>query len=283
MKRTDMSANKILKGTIVSFAVMMALCGCGEGFELLLPYKKPVYAPYEDEDEEEEEEWEYEELDEDEDEEEEEDDEDYEDDYDDEDEDEDEDYESEPGDTPPPVFEPGVLTGNSYENKTLGIGLTMGDGWTFSTPDELAKINKLKEAATSETATAFLEKPEEYLDMDVISGGYGNEISITVINSMFIASGDMKQVAEDTNAALEEQLTKGGYENVTVSVEERQFLGEIVYANVAYCSYKGTQVREMQIHSQKNGYFYTISFMFFGDNDYEEVMGDFYSVEGESM
>ena len=283
MKKTVMSSDRFIRVTVVCGAVIMALCGCGEGFELLLPYKKPVYAPYEDEDEEEEE-WEYEELDEDEDEDEdeEEDEEDYEGDFDDEDTSGAEDYVPDPEDVPV-IFTPGVLTGNSYENKTLGIGLTMGDGWTFSTPDELAKINKLKEAATTETATAFLEKPEEYLDMDVISGGYGNEISITVVNSKFIASGDMRQVAEDTNAALEEQLSKGGYENVTVSVEERQFLGEIVYANVAYCSYKGTQVREMQIHSQKNGFFYTISFMFFGDNDYEEVMGGFYSVEGESM
>ena len=279
MMNGNLLKTRSVRTAAVCFALMFALCGCGDGFELLLPYKKPVYAPYEDEDEEEEEEWEFEELEEDD----EEDEEDYEGDFDDEEDYDEESAEAEPGEEPPPVFTPGVLSGNSYENSTLGIGLTMGDGWTFSTPDELAKINNLGEAATTETATAFLEKPEEYVDMDVISGGYGNEISVSVINSMFIASEDMRQVAEDTNAALEEQLTKGGYQDVTVSVEERQFLGEIVYANVAYCTYQGTQVREMQIHSQKNGYFYTITFMFFGDNDFEEVMGNFYSVEGESV
>ena len=68
MKKTHLSMRGSFRAAAVCGALIFALCGCGDGFELLLPYKKPVYAPYEDEDEEDEEEWEFEELDEDEDE-----------------------------------------------------------------------------------------------------------------------------------------------------------------------------------------------------------------------
>ena len=187
-----------------------------------------------------------------------------------------------PEEEQPRVFMPGIVDGLTYENKTLGFGVTLEDGWTYATEAELAKTNKLKGQATSETVTAYLEEPVEYVDMDVISGGLANEISVSVINGMFIATDDMKQVAEDTSAAIEEQLTSGGYEDVAVSVEEREFLGETVYVDLATCSKKGMQVSEMQIHSQKNGYFYTVTLMFFGDNRPDEILGKFYPIaEGQ--
>ena len=189
----------------------------------------------------------------------------------------------EPEEEQPRVFQPGIVDGLTYENKTLCFGPTLEDGWTYSTEAELNKVNKLKGQATSETVTAYLEEPVEYVDMDVISGGLANEISVSIINAMFIATDDMRQVAEDTSVAIEEQLNSAGYEDVTVSVEERQFLGETVYVNLATCSKKGMQVSEMQIHSEKNGYFYTVTLMFFGDNRPDEVLDKFYSIEGEMM
>ncbi|MBR5116124.1 MAG: hypothetical protein IK096_03570 [Lachnospiraceae bacterium] len=189
----------------------------------------------------------------------------------------------EPAEEKPRVFMPGIVDGLTYENKTLGFGITLTDGWTYSTEAELAKVNKLKGQADSETVTAYLEEPVEYVDMDVISGGLSNEISVAVINAMFIATDDMRQVAEDTQAAIEEQMSSLGYQDVQVTVEERQFLGETCYVDLATCANKeGMQVTQMQIHSQNNGYFYTVTLNFFGDNRPDEVLDKFYRIEGES-
>ncbi|MBR4529428.1 MAG: hypothetical protein IKO80_04010 [Lachnospiraceae bacterium] len=183
----------------------------------------------------------------------------------------------------PRVFMPGAVDGDTYENQTLGIGLKLDSWWTYATADEIKKTNGFKEDMTTESVTAFLEEPEEFIDMDVVSGGIGNEISISAINSTFIAGNDLSAVAGDTAAALEEQLSKEkGYEDISSEVVQVNFLGEELSAALVTCSYQGTRVSQMQIHNIRNGYFYTISLLVFGEDDPESLFGNFYEIQGET-
>ncbi|MCR4764253.1 MAG: hypothetical protein K5696_12060 [Lachnospiraceae bacterium] len=295
MRRSDL---KRTAAVILCFlAALTVLSGCAD-VSVLLPYKKPPrLEAYEDPEEEEEDV-------EDEEEEEEEEEEDYE-----EEEEEHVEEEEEPEEEiimpeqEPPVeetpvepvpeeparedapeapvrFTPGTVTDVSYENTTLGIGLQLDFTWTYATPEELKKTNGLKTEATVDSVTAFLDDPKEYIDMDVVSGGIGNEISVSVINSMFIASEDMAQISADSAEALAEQLkAAGGYEEISTETREVNFLGESKMASVVTSVYQGTKVTQMQIHSVKNRYFYTVSILVFGEDKPEDMFGNFYEVK----
>ncbi len=183
-------------------------------------------------------------------------------------------------------FTPGMVNGQTYENQTLGFGLTMDADWTFATAEEIAQQNGFAEPATTETATAYLgniEDPREFVDMDVLSGGLGNEISVSVIDSLYVAADDMAALSQETGDVLVQQLIDEGYENVQSSVRTMDFLGEMLSASVVTCSYQGTQVNETQLHGIRNGYFFTVSFLFFGEDQVDQVISNFYKITGEAL
>lgn len=191
--------------------------------------------------------------------------------------------EPEPAPEPPKpiVFTPGVVDGFNYTNETLAFGMTLDENWTYMTQEDLNQINGFKDEVNTENVTAYLEEPQEYVDVDVVSGGIGNEIVISAIKELYIGTDDLAQVAADDTEGVIEQFKKAKYENIESEIVEVNFLGEPLSAGKVTCINEGNQYTSLRIHGIKNGYFYTIMFLYFGEDISNKLIGYFYSLEEE--
>ncbi len=179
----------------------------------------------------------------------------------------------------PGNFDPGTVTGQTYENKTLGFGLTLGDDWTYLSPEELCKLNEMKEEATHDTVTAYLEEPQEYTDMDATSGGIGDEITVSAIKYLYLGTEDMNEVATACCVTIEEQLSKEKIENMTSETRQVEFLGQMLYASVVTGVLEGNQYNVIWLHDHKNGYYYSVRVMYYGEKGPDAILGNFYALE----
>ena len=99
----------------------------------------------------------------------------------------------EPEAAPEEAASAGAAVNSTYENRYFGIGVTLDDNWTFSTPEEIAAANGLAEDVVADEAfTAAMESSGVYMDMMAVAEGgiFNMNATIEKLNAVYSLSLD---------------------------------------------------------------------------------------------
>lgn len=127
------------------------------------------------------------------------------------------------------VFEKGVVEGNTYENKMIGIGCTLNEEWFFYTEEEMSEKAEERNdiVASASNNTVDLTSGDLHKDMmaEHIEGAFIGSINILAEKpgSFVYTVYDEKQILEASQTQVEELLVNmyknAGFEKVVVSSE----------------------------------------------------------------
>lgn len=73
----------------------------------------------------------------------------------------------------------GKAEGDTYENKFLGLGFTLPEGWTFYTQEQMDELNNITEDMLDEEMAKQIQEADLIYDMYALDS-YGNSVNINL-------------------------------------------------------------------------------------------------------
>lgn len=143
----------------------------------------------------------------------------------------------------------GDYYGNSYNNTSLNLGISLPNDWTISTVSELAELNGMDEDEMLSDFESLMEDTQvAYLMFAQDSTGANNANliveNIKMSGNSGMSSDDYQQLSGDVTKSM---LEEAGAENVAVNPTSISFGGERYTAQTIAYSIEGISIYQEQI------------------------------------
>ncbi len=147
-----------------------------------------------------------------------------------------------------PLFERGVVDGQTYVNEFFGIKAEFSNEWVISTEEGLATMSQqTSEKLNNETAKQSIEDGSAILDFYGQSPRSSETVNV-FMEDLGIASVTADMLITGNKAAVKKELESQSFENVSVEKGTAEFLGEEVPCLEISAVYAGYDFYERQVY-----------------------------------
>lgn len=175
-------------------------------------------------------------------------------------------------------FNFGSTQDNTYWNETLKIGCTLDENWYFLNEEEILQANSMNVEKLDGKLAEMVKEGGSMIDMfaqNLETGATVNLVveRLSVVNSLVI---DEKKYLDISQPTLDEAMVQMGIEDVEITQESMDFLGQEHQSIVITGSFNGVPVCETMV-VVKSGRNMTIITVFSAvDGEVEEVLASFF-------
>lgn len=175
-------------------------------------------------------------------------------------------------------FNFGSTQDNTYWNETLKIGCTLDENWYFLNEEEILQANSMNVEKLDGKLAEMVKEGGSMIDMfaqNLETGATVNLVveRLSVVNSLVI---DEKKYLDISQPTLDEAMAQMGIEDVEITQESMDFLGQEHQSIVITGSFNGVPVCETMV-VVKSGRNMTIITVFSAvDGEVEEVLASFF-------
>lgn len=176
-------------------------------------------------------------------------------------------------------FNFGSTQDNTYWNETLKIGCTLDENWYFLNEEEILQANSMNVEKLDGKLAEMVKEGGSMIDMfaqNLETGATVNLVveRLSVVNSLVI---DEKKYLDISQPTLDEAMVQMGIEDVEITQESMDFLGQEHQSIVITGSFNGVPVCETMV-VVKSGRNMTIITVFSAvDGEVEEVLASFFN------
>lgn len=176
-------------------------------------------------------------------------------------------------------FNFGSTQDNTYWNETLKIGCTLDENWYFLNEEEILQANSMTAEKLDGKLAEMVKEGGSMIDMfaqNLETGATVNLVveRLSVVNSLVI---DEKKYLDISQPTLDEAMAQMGIEDVEITQESMDFLGQEHQSIVITGSFNGVPVCETMV-VVKSGRNMTIITVFSAvDGEVEEVLASFFN------
>lgn len=175
-------------------------------------------------------------------------------------------------------FNFGSTQDNTYWNETLKIGCTLDENWYFLNEEEILQANSMTAEKLDGKLAEMVKEGGSMIDMfaqNLETGATVNLVveRLSVVNSLVI---DEKKYLDISQPTLDEAMAQMGIEDVEITQESMDFLGQEHQSIVITGSFNGVPVCETMV-VVKSGRNMTIITVFSAvEGEVEEVLASFF-------
>lgn len=175
-------------------------------------------------------------------------------------------------------FNFGSTQDNTYWNETLKIGCTLDENWYFLNEEEILQANSMNVEKLDGKLAEMVKEGGSMIDMfaqNLETGATVNLVveRLSVVNSLVI---DEKKYLDISQPTLDEAMVQMGIEDVEITQESMDFLGQEHQSIVITGSFNGVPVCETMV-VVKSGRNMTIITVFSAvEGEVEEVLASFF-------
>lgn len=175
-------------------------------------------------------------------------------------------------------FNFGSTQDNTYWNETLKIGCTLDENWYFLNEEEILQANSMTVEKLDGKLAEMVKEGGSMIDMfaqNLETGATVNLVveRLSVVNSLVI---DEKKYLDISQPTLDEAMVQMGIEDVEITQESMDFLGQEHQSIVITGSFNGVPVCETMV-VVKSGRNMTIITVFSAvEGEVEEVLASFF-------
>lgn len=175
-------------------------------------------------------------------------------------------------------FNFGSTQDNTYWNETLKIGCTLDENWYFLNEEEILQANSMTVEKLDGKLAEMVKEGGSMIDMfaqNLETGATVNLVveRLSVVNSLVI---DEKKYLDISQPTLDEAMAQMGIEDVEITQESMDFLGQEHQSIVITGSFNGVPVCETMV-VVKSGRNMTIITVFSAvEGEVEEVLASFF-------
>ena len=151
-------------------------------------------------------------------------------------------------------FGTGTVTDNVYWNETMKIGCTLDENWYFYNEEEILAANGMTAEILEGKIADIIENGGVITDMfaqNLETGATLNVVfeRLSLANSLFY---NEKSYIEAGFATVEDAFAQLGIENVEITIQKMEFMGDTHYCGFITGDYNGVPVYE-QVAVVKSG------------------------------
>ena len=175
-------------------------------------------------------------------------------------------------------FNFGSTQDNTYWNETRKIGCTLDENWYFLNEEEILQANSMTAEKLDGKLAEMVKEGGSMIDMfaqNLETGATVNLVveRLSVVNSLVI---DEKKYLDISQPTLDEAMAQMGIEDVEITQESMDFLGQEHQSIVITGSFNGVPVCETMV-VVKSGRNMTIITVFSAvEGEVEEVLASFF-------
>lgn len=176
-------------------------------------------------------------------------------------------------------FGTGTIQDNVYWNETMKIGCALDETWYFYSEEEIMETNGLTADMLEGKIAEMIENGGAITDMfaqNLETGATVNVVfkRVSLANSLLY---NEKNYIEASTATVEEALTQMGIENVELTIQDMEFMGETHCAVLITGLYSDVPVYE-QVAVVKDGRnFIVVTIFSVLEGEAEEVLSCFFN------
>lgn len=178
------------------------------------------------------------------------------------------------------LFALGTVTGDVYENTTLGYGCRL-EGWTFADANYIAQLNGAASALVSENAKDLLKNSGTFIDMYAASPDSMSSININFQSLEAYAGtgfGEDALIDASLPTLLSELESTGMYSNLSVEKQTAQFAGENIPVIRISGAIQGIDVYQKEVFVLCGDYVATITVSTFLTDGTDAILNCFYKL-----
>lgn len=174
-----------------------------------------------------------------------------------------------------------VTEDNTYTSTTLGVRLTVDEGWIFATDEELMQLNAAVEQVVGDDYAEQLKNSGMFYDMYALDEVTGDNIVIAFENIKKIYG---KVITPETYLSLSRQNTKGmlesaGYANLEITDRSVTFAGQRANAIAIKGTLSGIPVYQLVVVKSCGDYMVTISFSSMLEDNIDKLLAKFVPID----
>lgn len=154
-----------------------------------------------------------------------------------------------------------VTEGNTYTSSTLGVKLTLDEGWAFATDEEMKQLNQSLADAVGDDYAEQLKNVDVIYDMSAANTTSGDNISVNFENlgklyGKILTAESYLNLSKDT---VKDMLESIGCEDIELDVRDVKFAGKDEKALYVKANLSGIPVYEICVAKSCGDYMANIT------------------------
>lgn len=176
------------------------------------------------------------------------------------------------------AFSLGVTEGSTYENKYLGLGLKIPDGWSFYDDEKIAELNGIVTEHMDEDMVDAMKEAEYFYDLYAVSADEQESVNIIFEKSTIsqIATLDLEEYAETVVEGVEETYASMGFTVLEKDIDEIEIDGKDYTAYFLKSDMQGRTVYQAGFSVKKTNYIVSIAMAATSEDGLKELVDAFY-------
>ena len=178
-------------------------------------------------------------------------------------------------------FSLGKADGLVYENKFIGIGCSLEEGWFFYSDEEIKEINNYAADVAGEDFEEAMKAADIVYDMYAVSDNQLDNINVNLekLDAKFLEELDLKENFENQKTALLEAFENMGYKDLKSEVSTVLIDGEEVVSLESYGIIDGLTMYQKIISIKCDGYLSNITVTTYQENLVDSLYENFYFIK----
>ncbi len=178
-------------------------------------------------------------------------------------------------------FSLGDTQGLTYENKFIGLGCTLDDGWTFYTDDQINQLNNLTADLAGEEYQEAIKNATVIYDMYAISSNQLDNINVNLekVDPIKLAVLDITNNYEQIYPTIKQSFENMGYTDVSYEIGKVK-IGDKEFASLdTSAQISGIKMYQTIFSVKCNGYLANITITSFQEDTTDAILAKFYKTE----
>ncbi len=184
------------------------------------------------------------------------------------------------GEEDPAVDVSGTVSGYTWENTFIGLGLTLDENWNFYTQEDLEKLTDRSELGELDDAQReLIRKATGLYDLYAINAPDSINVNLTKVSALESVILDLAESLDAQIPIIQEALNQAGYtdfqsEATTVTIDDMTFDAVKVTAAV-----EGVTLYQLSFMVQCDGYIANIAIATMEEDHTAALLDCFYVIE----
>lgn len=178
-------------------------------------------------------------------------------------------------------FSLGTVEGPVYENRFIGLGFRLKEGWTFYSDEQIKELNNLAAEVAGEDYVELLKDSALVYDMYATSSDQMSNVNVNLekVNALQLAAINLATNFENSFPTLEQSFSNMGYTNIshevgTITIDNKEFTSLSVTGEI-----NGVKMYQKHIAVKCYGYLANIAVTTFNEDTTDDIYADFYVVK----
>lgn len=180
----------------------------------------------------------------------------------------------------PEAFSLGVTEGSVYENKYLGLGFKIPDGWSFYDDEKIAEISGITTEYMDDDLVEQMKNAEYFYDLYAVSADQQESVNVIFEKGTVaqIASLDLEEYAETVADGVEETYGTMGFTVVDSDIDEIKIDGKKHTAYFLKTDMNGKMVYQVGFTVKKTNYIVSIAITATSEDGLKDLVEAFYNL-----